>query len=88
MVFLGKRSFSLRGSSVASDCVFDFRGKAAETLTGLHELYVLGDWGKREVRLALRGILDRADRDDLQNVDASNERLKTTSDAQEAAESS
>ena len=56
LVFFGKNCFNLEGNIISPDCVVEFRGGAAETIRALGELYVLGDWGKRGVVSALRGI--------------------------------
>jgi hypothetical protein len=57
LVYSGKRKFRLIGSSMSADCRFEFRGKAAETVETMSELYALGDWGKQSVREALRRIV-------------------------------
>lgn len=55
-VYSAKRKFRLVGNSVSADCEFEFRGKAAETVEALADLYALGDWGERSVRAALEQI--------------------------------
>lgn len=57
LVYSGKRKFRLMGNIVSADCRFEFRGKAAEAVETLSELYALGDWGKQSVREALRRIV-------------------------------
>jgi hypothetical protein len=57
LVYMGKRKFRLIGNMVSADCRFEFRGKAAETVETLYELYALGDWGKQSVRDTLRRIV-------------------------------
>jgi hypothetical protein len=55
-VYSTKGKFVLVGNSVSADCRFEFRGKAAEMIEALSDLYALGDWGKQCVTAAFQQI--------------------------------
>ena len=47
---------------MSSDCEFEVRGQAANTIAALQDLYDLGDWGQRSVLATLHQIAGTGER--------------------------
>ena len=60
LIYSAKGRFRFTGSIVSSDCEFQVRGQAADTIAALHDLYNLGDWGRRRVLATLHHVARKA----------------------------
>ena len=64
-VYSGRRDFSLIGNSVSSNCILDFRDRAANTVAALADLHELGDWGRKRVIATLGEFAELAGDTDI-----------------------
>lgn len=56
LVFSGGLPFGLRDNKISTDCRFEFRGAAANTVIAMRGIYSMGDWGRQHVLATFQTI--------------------------------